>query len=176
MSIAEDLLRTAAQNSRLSLQRTQAGWLLLGALMTLGMTFFFFHISALICQKTLTPLPTVLTTHILCAQAPPSCVIIFLKCCYCGGTCFLAPRRSWRQRRPEETPLPGRSPWRAELEHCVVKKHTTLYSYVWPLVYALICHKVIYNILSYRCEESKTKRSKSKIKMQFKRISKSNKT
>lgn len=36
MSIAEDLLRTAAQNSRLSLQRTQAGWLLLGALMTLG--------------------------------------------------------------------------------------------------------------------------------------------
>lgn len=36
MTIAEDLLRTAAQNSRLSLQRTQAGWLLLGALMTLG--------------------------------------------------------------------------------------------------------------------------------------------
>lgn len=36
VSIAEDLLRTAAQNSRLSLQRTQAGWLLLGALMTLG--------------------------------------------------------------------------------------------------------------------------------------------
>ena len=38
VSIAEDLLRTAAQNSRLSLQRTQAGWLLLGALMTLGTT------------------------------------------------------------------------------------------------------------------------------------------
>lgn len=36
VSIAEDLLRSAAQNSRLSLQRTQAGWLLLGALMTLG--------------------------------------------------------------------------------------------------------------------------------------------
>ncbi|KAK7901966.1 hypothetical protein WMY93_018735 [Mugilogobius chulae] len=35
VSIAEDLLRSAAQNSRLSLQRTQAGWLLLGALMTL---------------------------------------------------------------------------------------------------------------------------------------------
>ena len=35
-SIAEELLRTATQNSRLSLQRTQAGWLLLGALMTLG--------------------------------------------------------------------------------------------------------------------------------------------
>ncbi|XP_052827932.1 HEAT repeat-containing protein 5B [Octopus bimaculoides] len=35
-SIAEELLRTASQNSRLSLQRTQAGWLLLGALMTLG--------------------------------------------------------------------------------------------------------------------------------------------
>uniref|UniRef100_A0A663N893 HEAT repeat-containing protein 5B n=1 Tax=Athene cunicularia TaxID=194338 RepID=A0A663N893_ATHCN len=47
VSIAEDLLRTAAQNSRLSLQRTQAGWLLLGALMTLGLClldshFFFF--------------------------------------------------------------------------------------------------------------------------------------
>lgn len=39
VSIAEDLLRTAAQNSRLSLQRTQAGWLLLGALMTLGESY-----------------------------------------------------------------------------------------------------------------------------------------
>jgi len=35
-AIAEELLRTANQNSRLSLQRTQSGWLLLGALMTLG--------------------------------------------------------------------------------------------------------------------------------------------
>ncbi|XP_052275904.1 HEAT repeat-containing protein 5B-like isoform X2 [Dreissena polymorpha] len=35
-NIAEELLRTANQNSRLSLQRTQSGWLLLGALMTLG--------------------------------------------------------------------------------------------------------------------------------------------
>ncbi|XP_014676646.1 PREDICTED: HEAT repeat-containing protein 5B-like [Priapulus caudatus] len=34
--MAEDLLRIASQNSRLSLHRTQAGWLLLGALMTLG--------------------------------------------------------------------------------------------------------------------------------------------
>ena len=34
--IAEELIRTASQNSRLSLQRTQSGWLLLGALMTLG--------------------------------------------------------------------------------------------------------------------------------------------
>ncbi|GAB6024418.1 hypothetical protein CHUAL_009582 [Chamberlinius hualienensis] len=33
---AEDLLRSASQNSRLSLQRTQAGWLLIGAVMTLG--------------------------------------------------------------------------------------------------------------------------------------------
>lgn len=40
VSIAEDLLRTAAQNSRLSLQRTQAGWLLLGALMTLGISAY----------------------------------------------------------------------------------------------------------------------------------------
>ena len=34
--MAEDLLRTATQNSRLSVQRTQSGWLLLGAIMTLG--------------------------------------------------------------------------------------------------------------------------------------------
>ncbi|TRZ25165.1 hypothetical protein HGM15179_001973 [Zosterops borbonicus] len=42
--IAEDLLRTAAQNSRLSLQRTQAGWLLLGALMTLGPSVVRYHL------------------------------------------------------------------------------------------------------------------------------------
>lgn len=35
-NIAEDLLRTAAQNSRLSMYRTQAGWQLMGSLMTLG--------------------------------------------------------------------------------------------------------------------------------------------
>lgn len=50
VSIAEDLLRTAAQNSRLSLQRTQAGWLLLGALMTLGEPPVFSHPSALVYQ------------------------------------------------------------------------------------------------------------------------------
>ncbi|KAF6204448.1 hypothetical protein GE061_002789 [Apolygus lucorum] len=33
---AEELLRSASQNSRLSLHRTQAGWLLIGAIMTLG--------------------------------------------------------------------------------------------------------------------------------------------
>ena len=35
-NVAEDLLRSAAQNSRLSLPRTQAGWLLIGAVSTLG--------------------------------------------------------------------------------------------------------------------------------------------
>lgn len=35
-NIAEDLLRSASQNSRLSLPRTQAGWLLVGSVMTLG--------------------------------------------------------------------------------------------------------------------------------------------
>lgn len=34
--LAEHLLRTALQNSRLSLAKTQAGWTLLGAVMTLG--------------------------------------------------------------------------------------------------------------------------------------------
>lgn len=33
---AEELLRSASQNSRLSLHRTQAGWVLIGAIMTLG--------------------------------------------------------------------------------------------------------------------------------------------
>uniref|UniRef100_A0A8B9Q339 HEAT repeat-containing protein 5A n=1 Tax=Apteryx owenii TaxID=8824 RepID=A0A8B9Q339_APTOW len=36
MTVAEDLLCSASQNSRTSLQRTQAGWLLIAALMTLG--------------------------------------------------------------------------------------------------------------------------------------------
>ncbi|NWS80892.1 HTR5A protein, partial [Toxostoma redivivum] len=36
MTVAEDLLCSASQNSRLSLQRMQAGWLLIAALMTLG--------------------------------------------------------------------------------------------------------------------------------------------
>lgn len=36
MALAEDLLCSASQNSRLSAQRTQAGWLLIAALMTLG--------------------------------------------------------------------------------------------------------------------------------------------
>ncbi|CAB1331150.1 unnamed protein product [Coregonus sp. 'balchen'] len=36
MGLAEDLLRSATQNSRISIQRTQAGWLLLSALNTLG--------------------------------------------------------------------------------------------------------------------------------------------
>uniref|UniRef100_A0A8C5C6G4 HEAT repeat containing 5B n=1 Tax=Gadus morhua TaxID=8049 RepID=A0A8C5C6G4_GADMO len=44
VSIAEDLLRTASQNSRLSLQRTQAGWLLLGSLMTLGPSLVRYHL------------------------------------------------------------------------------------------------------------------------------------
>nr|CAD7424526.1 unnamed protein product [Timema monikensis] len=37
---AEELLRSASQNSRLSLNRTQAGWLLIGAIMTLGKYHF----------------------------------------------------------------------------------------------------------------------------------------
>ena len=38
LSLAEDLLRSASQNSRISLQRTQAGWLLVSSLITLGTT------------------------------------------------------------------------------------------------------------------------------------------
>ncbi|XP_069494576.1 HEAT repeat-containing protein 5A isoform X2 [Ambystoma mexicanum] len=36
LALAEDLLCCAAQNNRLSIQRTQAGWMLISALMTLG--------------------------------------------------------------------------------------------------------------------------------------------
>ncbi|XP_077179157.1 HEAT repeat-containing protein 5A isoform X1 [Paroedura picta] len=36
MAVAEDLLRSASQNSRISVQRMQSGWLLIAALMTLG--------------------------------------------------------------------------------------------------------------------------------------------
>uniref|UniRef100_A0A8C3B713 HEAT repeat containing 5A n=1 Tax=Cairina moschata TaxID=8855 RepID=A0A8C3B713_CAIMO len=36
MTVAEELLCSASQNSRISVQRTQAGWLLIAALMTLG--------------------------------------------------------------------------------------------------------------------------------------------
>lgn len=37
--VAEDLLRSASQNSRLSQQRTQSGWQLIGSIMTLGTSF-----------------------------------------------------------------------------------------------------------------------------------------
>ncbi|XP_051001840.1 HEAT repeat-containing protein 5A [Acomys russatus] len=45
MTLAEDLLCSAAQNSRLSLQRTQAGWLLIAALMTLGPAVVSHHLA-----------------------------------------------------------------------------------------------------------------------------------
>ncbi|KAB1267377.1 HEAT repeat-containing protein 5B [Camelus dromedarius] len=65
VSIAEDLLRTAAQNSRLSLQRTQAGWLLLGALMTLAMRSFVAHCPELLTEdvirKLMTPIECAMT-------------------------------------------------------------------------------------------------------------------
>lgn len=45
MTVAEDLLCSASQNSRISLQRTQAGWLLIAALMTLGGSFLQFFLN-----------------------------------------------------------------------------------------------------------------------------------
>lgn len=41
---AEELLRSASQNSRLSLNRTHAGWLLIGAIMTLGILIMTLNI------------------------------------------------------------------------------------------------------------------------------------
>ncbi|KAM9466485.1 HEAT repeat-containing protein 5A isoform 2-T4 [Clarias gariepinus] len=48
MDLAEDLLRSAAQNSKLSIQRTQGGWLLLSALNTLGPTVVKHHLSRML--------------------------------------------------------------------------------------------------------------------------------
>ncbi|KAF6130356.1 HEAT repeat containing 5A [Phyllostomus discolor] len=45
MTLAEDLLCSATQNSRLSAQRTQAGWLLIAALMTLGPAVISHHLA-----------------------------------------------------------------------------------------------------------------------------------
>ncbi|XP_019490086.1 PREDICTED: HEAT repeat-containing protein 5A-like [Hipposideros armiger] len=45
MTLAEDLLCSATQNSRLSAQRTQAGWLLIAALMTLGSAVVSHHLA-----------------------------------------------------------------------------------------------------------------------------------
>uniref|UniRef100_A0A8C0SHA4 HEAT repeat-containing protein 5A n=1 Tax=Canis lupus familiaris TaxID=9615 RepID=A0A8C0SHA4_CANLF len=61
MTLAEDLLCSAVQNSRLSAQRTQAGWLLIAALMTLAVKSFVSHCGDLlteeVIQRLLPPLP-----------------------------------------------------------------------------------------------------------------------
>ena len=36
LNVAEAVLRSVGQNSRLAISRTQAGWLMIGALMTMG--------------------------------------------------------------------------------------------------------------------------------------------
>ncbi|XP_047716993.1 HEAT repeat-containing protein 5A isoform X6 [Prionailurus viverrinus] len=57
MTLAEDLLCSAAQNSRLSAQRTQAGWLLIAALMTLGPAVVSHHLArVLLLWKCVFPL------------------------------------------------------------------------------------------------------------------------
>ncbi|XP_071397009.1 HEAT repeat-containing protein 5A-like, partial [Centroberyx affinis] len=48
LCLAEDLLRSANQNSRISLQRTQAGWLLVSALITLGPAVVEHHLPRLL--------------------------------------------------------------------------------------------------------------------------------
>ncbi|KAE8289552.1 HEAT repeat-containing protein 5A [Larimichthys crocea] len=48
LGLAEDLLRSASQNSRISLQRTQAGWLLVSSLITLGPAVVEHHLSRLL--------------------------------------------------------------------------------------------------------------------------------
>uniref|UniRef100_A0A8P4GPC7 HEAT repeat-containing protein 5A n=1 Tax=Dicentrarchus labrax TaxID=13489 RepID=A0A8P4GPC7_DICLA len=48
LALAEDLLRSASQNSRISLQRTRAGWLLVSSLVTLGPAVVEHHLSRLL--------------------------------------------------------------------------------------------------------------------------------
>ncbi|XP_075700503.1 HEAT repeat-containing protein 5A isoform X2 [Rhinoderma darwinii] len=48
MSLAEDLLCSANQNSRLSVQRVQAGWILISSLMTLGPAMVQLHFGRLL--------------------------------------------------------------------------------------------------------------------------------
>ncbi|KAM6968415.1 LOW QUALITY PROTEIN: HEAT repeat-containing protein 5A [Tautogolabrus adspersus] len=48
LGLAEDLLRSASQNSRISLQRTQAGWLLVSSLITLGPAVVEHHLPRLL--------------------------------------------------------------------------------------------------------------------------------
>ncbi|XP_028251324.1 HEAT repeat-containing protein 5A isoform X2 [Parambassis ranga] len=48
LGLAEDLLRSASQNSRISLERTQAGWLLVSSLITLGPAVVEHHLSRLL--------------------------------------------------------------------------------------------------------------------------------
>ncbi|XP_076835147.1 HEAT repeat-containing protein 5A isoform X2 [Brachyhypopomus gauderio] len=48
VGLAEDLLRSAAQNSRISIQRAHGGWLLLSALTTLGPTVMENHLARML--------------------------------------------------------------------------------------------------------------------------------
>ncbi|KAM3594589.1 uncharacterized protein V6R79_010326 [Siganus canaliculatus] len=48
LGLAEDLLRSASQTSRISLQRTQAGWLLVSSLLTLGPAVVEHHLPRLL--------------------------------------------------------------------------------------------------------------------------------
>ncbi|KAM9355893.1 HEAT repeat-containing protein 5A isoform 2-T2 [Pholidichthys leucotaenia] len=48
LELAEDLLRSASQNSHISLQRTQAGWLLISSLITMGPAVVKHHLSSLL--------------------------------------------------------------------------------------------------------------------------------
>ncbi|XP_029454843.1 HEAT repeat-containing protein 5A isoform X1 [Rhinatrema bivittatum] len=48
MTLAEDLLCSAAQNGRISVQRTQAGWLLIASLMTLGPAVVHCHLGRML--------------------------------------------------------------------------------------------------------------------------------
>lgn len=103
VSIAEDLLRTAAQNSRLSLQRTQAGWLLLGALMTLGWWNQLFYLILVFVQHFwISTVQTVFTDHQCSIDTTGIKDFIYFSCDINTGEKWniRVSRRCWSSNKP----------------------------------------------------------------------------
>ena len=99
---AEELLRSASQNNRLDTQRTQAGWLLIGAVMTLGNDCTnFFRVRYLIRNL----FQVFRWSAVSCPE-----------CCCSGAIHFLVRPRNWSRKRLAEMHLLGMWHWKVELE------------------------------------------------------------
>ena len=99
---AEELLRSASQNNRLDTQRTQAGWLLIGAVMTLGNDCSnYFRVRYLIRNL----FQVFRWSAVSCPE-----------CCCSGAIHFLVRPRNWSRKRLAEMHLLGMLHWWIELE------------------------------------------------------------